>query len=222
MFGRQPLQDSKLEILLSDLKSRQEEIHHRLNQESSSYLALFAVFVGTVGALAAASTWASSVPLELQAYLPAVCLLFALTLLWLPVNEAHQQLNIRLLAVYISERLVPEIRQHSAIAEKKAGRVPPKEGSPLLSWESYRNERFLSVKLSNVPLLIAVICRSAVPYGPFLAAFAYYSTIPTRLTEGSGFLLEVVLLLLIGAALVTTLGIILMLAFDRRFQVRPD
>jgi hypothetical protein len=168
------IDETQLTILLADLSARQNEIQLRLESESHSYLTFFAIFITTIGTLAATDTWAGTLTPMFQRLVPSMLLLLGIVLLWLPTNNIHQQVNFRLIAVYLTTRVVPAIRE---LAGPRRGVSPASQlraRELLLSWETFRDERVLKSGPSQFLVRTIFVARGAMLYAPTLTVLSFY------------------------------------------------
>lgn len=148
----------QLDVLLAELKAREDFIQNQIKNEASNFLAV----LGSVGA---AGTIFTSQLLRAQASgqdVPAALILgLAVVFLWFPMNQAWQMAELRAAEKYV-EVIADEIRRL----------IPAQSGSKILSWTAFRlNEITPSWKRWYIST--AMVARGALLYVPSLSLSGY-------------------------------------------------
>lgn len=149
-----------LDVALIDLKTRTDEIRERTGQEHRAYLAYFSSFVTIVVAAVAANRF--GLLASIREVVPTIFIGVAILALWLPLNEMNEQFRIRIAAVYVERRLVPQIL---ALLEQDIGRAA------LLSWEPFQYRLLAQARISQWFGGLLLLFRGLISYAPAIAAF---------------------------------------------------
>lgn len=147
-----------LDVLLSELKARDEFLQSQIKNEASNFLAV----LGSVGA--AGTIYAGQVLKALPAGqdIPATLILgLALAFLWFPMNQGWHMAELRAAELYIDE-LAFEVRK--IVAAPKT--------SQMLTWPQFRLKE-IRPSWGRWYVLLAMTARGAILYIPSLSLTAY-------------------------------------------------
>lgn len=148
----------QLDVLLSELKSREDFIQNQIKNEASNFLAV----LGSVGA---AGTIYTSQLLRAQASgqdIPAALILgLAVVFLWFPMNQAWHMTELRAAEKYV-EVIADEVRRV----------IPPEDGSKMLTWTTFRLEE-ITPSWRRWYISTAMVARGGLLYVPSLSLAGY-------------------------------------------------
>lgn len=156
--GALPQREWQLEVLLSELSSKEEFFQSQMRNEASNFLAV-------LGSISAAVTIYLSQMLSAQgnhAVPGAVILGLAIAFLWFPMNQAWHMAELRMAEEYVDSVLSPETRKI----------VGARSDSQILTWRTFRLKS-MRPRWGNWYSWLPMTARGLLLYIPSVSLIAY-------------------------------------------------